>query len=361
MNELIKKAKEIEDDIQKEENKFKQLNLKSPNESLKDIIVEMEKLTKNLVGKDDEEGKLLDEIKNDIESFKKDSENEEFYKKWNFDAPIIKESDLQYSFKLLENTLIKLNDKNEGKKEIIELKEEDVDEILKIMKEKLEKLSLSKKIEALLNIRELTKKLLKNKNDVNSEQISKDDFDRLIKSLDNFDNINTFLSIINTYRAETHQLDENLFNALVEIFQKLADFFLKSKDYQFASLFMTISKTFFYSDNNEKIYICQKIKGHDLFKDMSFLESAMTKEINIQKETFNLDKYKGENGEYDYQRLTGKLNEKINNVFLTFTVDIDAFGIPKENMINSMKKVIINYPDVIQESAIKNISNILNN
>ena len=74
-----------------------------------------------------------------------------------------------------------------------------------------------------------------------------------------------------------------------------------------------------------------------------------TRRINTEmKDKVKLDNYKDKNGKNDYKTICIKLEEMIFPILVPLTGTIREFDVNFESFKNSIKKVIINYPDAVQ-------------
>ena len=53
---------------------------------------------------------------------------------------------------------------------------------------------------------------------------------------------------------------------------------MEKKDYQFADLLIILSISFHYKKDNDKIYLCEKMKEHNYYKEIAFWESSIPDE-----------------------------------------------------------------------------------
>lgn len=158
LEEKIKEAKDMEE----------QIILMFPNGILKQIIKKMSELSGLIGEKDEEEKKILNEIKAILEPIEQQSESGEISKKWNFDKQWIDQFWEEYHFKIITDKLIRLNDNSDKIQEDINrdptnsitLKEEDVNNIIDQIMNKFHDLFLYEKIQDFPKIRKLVKKLL---------------------------------------------------------------------------------------------------------------------------------------------------------------------------------------------------------
>jgi hypothetical protein len=143
---------------------------------------------------------------------------------------------------------------------------------LTVEKGKIEALNLSTKILSYLGGDKNIKEMLEN----NYDELKKSVNDEI---LNNFENMKEFYLVLNNHRGRgKNQFSNKLFELLVYIFNKTLYYLLQVKDLDLEDLIIILSQTFYKEENGEKIYICEKIKSHDLFKKEDFWE-----EITIHK------------------------------------------------------------------------------
>ena len=154
-----------------------------PNELLKQIIKKISELTELIGEKDDEEKNILNEIKAILEPIEQQLESGEFYEKWNFNEPKFTELDTGYFFNVINTKKILLDDSKKEEKDreklkeiTIFLKEEDADNIIDQMMDKIHNLPLYERIKETPELRKLINKLLyinDNAKGIPAEPISK--------------------------------------------------------------------------------------------------------------------------------------------------------------------------------------------
>ena len=227
----------LDEEIAKAEEMEKEIPLNFPNELLKQIIKKQSEFLELIGEKDDEEKKISNEIKEEINSIMKDSESGEISKKWNFNDPKLKRLDMGYFFKvigdkhiLLDDTKKEEKDRKKKKEYLIILKEEDADNIIDQMMDKIHNLPLYERIKETPELRKLINKLLyinDNAKGIPAEPISKEETERLMDLLGKLENIHFFFQYLNKYRSKTKFPPENEFDIMVNIFKNIASFCLK--------------------------------------------------------------------------------------------------------------------------------------
>ena len=346
LEEKINEAKKME----------KQIPLLLPNEYLKQIIKKMSELPE-LIGEkgDDKDKKILNEIKEEINSIMKDSESGEISKKWNFDDQQIKINKIwkEYYFEVITSKKIHLNDNTDVNEEnkkrdttnSVTLKEGDVDIILDQIMDKIHDLALYKKIEDAPKMRKLINKLL-NINDNKekpAEQITKEESEDLIKYLDKKENIRFFLYVLNKLRSSDKIPHKNEFEIIVSTFKKIADFFINCKDENSEDRFMMMAQTYCYLENDKKIYILGRIKEHELFKDMTLWEKDFKSKIDAPLKNLNI---------HDIEKEEQSLVEFFGMCLIQPATLMKEVGISEKDIKNLIKKFINKYPENTQASIL---------
>ena len=356
LDEEITKAEKLEKEMEK------LIPSHFPNELLKQIIKKMSELPELIGEKDDEEKKILNEIKEEINSIMKDSESGEISKKWNFNDPKLKRLDMGYFFKVIGDKHILLDDTKKEEKDrkkkqeyLIILKEEDADNIIDQMMDKIHNLPLYERIKDTPKIRKLINKLLyiNDNKEKPAEPISKEETEELKKLLVNLGNIKFFIRLVNYLRSNIEtSLEKNEFDIMVNILENIASFCLKNRDREIFYKLMTISKTYYLGKKGEKnkIHIFNKIKEHDIFKDIACWEIYLYYSLFIDESNKKyIDKIeKGEN-------LSDKEIASIANSISTVLIEAYTFGNSKESFKNLIKRTINRFPERYKEQIQKMI------
>ena len=258
MEEEIKNAAKLE----------KEIHLRRfPNELLKEIIKKMSEFIGLIGEKDDEEKIILNEIKKEIDSIMKDSESGEISKKWNFDEPMLKKIDIGYFFKVIHCNIIQLNnyfeleEDKKDKKNSITLKQEDIDNILEQMMDKIHNLALYEKVKDVQKIRKLINKLLyiNDNKEKPAEPISKEETEKLMGLLSNYENIDFCSQHLDNLRGDKDKLNEYEFNIMGDIFKKIASFAWENRVPDFFQKIIMISDNYYLEkENKKKLFLGKK-------------------------------------------------------------------------------------------------------
>ena len=358
LDEEITKAEKLEKEMEK------LIPSHFPNELLKQIIKKMSELPELIGEKDDEEKKILNEIKAILEPIEQQLESGEFYEKWNFNEPKFTELDTGYFFNVINTKKILLDDSKKEEKDreklkeiTIFLKEEDADNIIDQMMDKIHNLPLYERIKDTPKIRKLINKLLyiNDNKEKPAEPILKEETEELKKLLVNLGNIKFFIRLVNYLRSNIEtSLEKNEFDIMVNILENIASFCLKNRDREIFYKLMTISKTYYLGKKGEKnkIHIFNKIKEHDIFKDIACWEIYLYYSLFIDESNNNkkyIDKIeKGEN-------LSDKEITSIATSISTVLIEAYTFGNSKESFKNLIKRTINRFPERYKEQIQKMI------
>ena len=352
LEEKINEAKKME----------KQIPLLLPNEYLKQIIKKMSELPE-LIGEKgvNEDKKILNEIKEEINSIMKDSESGEISKKWNFDEPMLKKIDIGYFFKVIHCNIIQLNnyfeleEDKKDKKNSITLKQEDIDNILEQMMDKIHNLALYEKVKDVQKIRKLINKLLyiNDNKEKPAEPISKEETEKLMGLLSNYENIDFCSQHLDNLRGDKDKLNEYEFNIMGDIFKKIASFAWENRvpDF-FQKIIMTSNNYYLEKENKKKFFLYQIIKEDKLFKEIALWEFYLHYKFSVAKKKENLDDDKIQNEVNLSDKNITLLAYTLYGVFQSAYI----FGISEESFKKLINKEINKFPERYKEQIQKIVS-----
>ena len=349
----------LDEEIAKAEEMEKEIPLNFPNELLKQIIKKQSEFIGLIGEKDDEEKKILNEIKEEINSIMKDSESGEISKKWNFNDPKLKRLDMGYFFKvigdkqfLLDDTKKEEKDRKKKQEYLIILKEEDADNIIDQMMDKIHNLPLYERIKETPELRKLINKLLyinDNAKGIPAEPISKEETERLMDLLGKFENIHFFFQYLNKYRSKTKFPPENEFDIMVNIFKNIASFCLKMGFREIFPFFLILSQTYCKTKGKDNYTsISDIMKEHDLFHDIECWEIYLYDKLFSEKENKNNagNVKNGENLSKD------EVSMIANNIALVLS-EAYSFRISKGSILDLINRAINKFPERYREEIRK--------
>ena len=349
----------LDEEIAKAEEMEKEIPLNFPNELLKQIIKKQSEFLVLIGEKDDEEKKILNEIKEEINSIMKDSESGEISKKWNFNDPKLKRLDMGYFFKvigdkqfLLDDTKKEEKDRKKKQEYLIILKEEDADNIIDQMMDKIHNLPLYERIKETPELRKLINKLLyinDNAKGIPAEPISKEETERLMDLLGKLENIHFFFQYLNKYRSKTKFPPENEFDIMVNIFKNIASFCLKMGYREIFPIFLILSQTYCKTKGKDNYTsISDIMKEHDLFHDIECWEIYLYDKLFSEKENKNNagNVKNGENLSKD------EVSMIANNIALVLS-EAYSFRISKGSILDLINRAINKFPERYREEIRK--------
>ena len=319
----ITKANQTENRI----NSFiKQNNKKvNPNDHLKNAFYRLNIFSNSIM---EEDKNKLNDLKKEINSIYELSEKGQIYEIWNFNAPMIQS---EYKFKLFNISSIPLDDKFELNKENkYDLKDKDSNNILNFIKDRKEGgivLLLNKMADEILKSKNLINEIL----DTNSTQVT----------------------ISENVVEESFGLKKEVFDIVVKIFKKFADYFFNNPDYELVSILILMSQTYYLNETEkeeEKHFISNEIKEHKLFKIEAFwkksLSYLLTKEAKNLPSKISIEKIR--RGELNEEK-TEKVYTILLGAIATFPKSAYVFGVPKENLERIVNEVCREYPKQFQD------------
>ena len=160
------------------------------------------------------------------------------------------------------------------------------------------------------------------------------------KILNNLQNMKEFYLVLNNHRGKAkNQFSEKLFELSVYIFQKSLDFLSQNRNLELEDLMIILSQTFFKEENEKKIYICDIIKSHELYKKEKFWEEIL---IHKVEEEF---KYKKKLLQQDSNIMNDsqKKDETISTKLIPLGSIMIEFDFPKNKAIEIVEKVMNKY------------------
>ena len=158
--------------------------------------------------------------------------------------------------------------------------------------------------------------------------------------MNNLQNMKEFYLVLNNHRGKAkNQFSEKLFELSVYIFQKSLDFLSQNRNIELEDLMIILSQTFFKEENEKKIYICDIIKSHELYKKEKFWEEIL---IHKVEEEF---KYKKKLLQQDLNIMNNsqKKDETISTKLIPLGSIMIEFGFPKNKAIEIVEKVMNKY------------------
>lgn len=219
---------------------------------------------------------------------------------------------------------------------------------LDIEKGKIDAMDLSNKILSYLEGEQNIKLMLEHNYDEIQQTVND-------KILNNFENMREFFLVLNNHRGKgKNKFSNELYKLVVFIFQKTLYYLLQTPDLELEDLIIILSQTYFKEENGKKIYICDDIKSHELYKKEEFWEKIIIykieEEFNFKKKL--LDKVSTiKNGNY-------KIDETISTKLIPLGSIMIEFNFAKDKTIEIIERIIKKYH--CSEKARKQIISFLN-
>ena len=152
-----------------------------------------------------------------------------------------------------------------------------------------------------------------------------------------------FLVILGNKRADAIlNLPKDLFDTITKIFKLISDKILSENDIDSAKYLIILSQTFYIKENEEKIYITNRIKNHPLYQKEEFWNEYIQTEISeaFKKKDLN-DKNIGK--KYDEDDLAKRNNELVFAQLITMSECMSNFDLGKEKIVNIIKPMFDTY------------------
>ena len=152
-----------------------------------------------------------------------------------------------------------------------------------------------------------------------------------------------FLVILGNKRADAIlNLPKDLFDTITKIFKLISDKILSENDIDSAKYLIILSQTFYIKENEEKIYLTNRIKNHPLYQKEEFWNEYIQTEISeaFKKKDLN-DKNIGK--KYDEDDLVKRNNELVFAQLITMSECMSNFDLGKEKIINIITPMFDTY------------------
>ena len=223
-------------------------------------------------------------------------------------------------------------------------------------------LNLEEEIEK-IKMNHLTIKLLSNIKKEYSEKeelnITQNELDLIESLLEKRCNRIVFLHKLNKFRAlGNYMVTKVLYSIISKYFIKILNFIKKDYDVFPAKNVIVLSQTYYMIEKEEKIYIQEDIKEHEIFKDNKFWENLfnffMNKEIQKLRKSFDLNEEKSDEKSHYNKLAFGQIMTICNNML--------EFGYNKDDIYKFIEPKIKHYNlDEISISSIKCVLGFENN
>lgn len=262
----------------------------------------------------------------------------EFYKPINYDIKILKNKtiDLNLYDKLIKNGY-------EIRKEDLELNDNDIYYIAKKMfnfslvnkgnyniDKENNKIMISNCFDYMFCSKEKNPKLFEKNKMVLEERKSK-----LFKLIEEDKEYQKYsLQLLSNKRSKgVYELTNNVYEILVKILILITDKTLNEMDYNLINNVLILSQTFYKLENNEKVYLFQKLIGHELYKKEEFWSDYISYEIvtHIKKKELN-EKQIGRI--LDEKEIIRRNNDIVFAQLMTMIECMKNFGLNEKQIIN---------------------------
>ena len=214
-----------------------------------------------------------------------------------------------------------------------------------------------------IKMNHLTIKLLSNIKKEYSEKeelnITQNELDLIESLLEKRCNRIVFLHKLNKFRAlGNYMITKILYSIISKYFIKILNFIKKDYDVFPAKNVIVLSQTYYMIEKEEKIYIQEDIKEHEIFKDNKFWENLfnffMNKEIQKLRKSFDLNEEKSDEKSHYNKLAFGQIMTICNNML--------EFGYNKDDIYKFIEPKIKHYNlDEISISSIKCVLGFENN
>ena len=189
--------------------------------------------------------------------------------------------------------------------------------------------------------------------------ITQNELDLIESLLEKRCNRIVFLHKLNKFRAlGNYMVTKVLYSIISKYFIKILNFIKKDYDAFPAKNVIVLSQTYYMIEKEEKIYIQEDIKEHEIFKDNKFWENLfnffMNKEIQKLRKSFDLNEEKSDEKSHYNKLAFGQIMTICNNML--------EFGYNKDDIYKFIEPKIKYYNlDEISISSIKCVLGFENN
>ncbi len=215
-----------------------------------------------------------------------------------------------------------------------------------------------------IKMNHLTIKLLSNIKKEYTEKeellnITQNELDLIESLLEQRCNRIVFLHKLNKFRAlGNYMVTKVIYSIISKYFIKILNFIKKDYDAFPAKNVIVLSQTYYMIEKEEKIYIQEDIKEHEIFKDNKFWENLfnffMNKEIQKLRKSFDLNEEKSDEKSHYNKLAFGQIMTICNNML--------EFGYNKDDIYKFIEPKIKYYNlDEISISSIKCVLGFENN
>ena len=214
-----------------------------------------------------------------------------------------------------------------------------------------------------IKMNHLTIKLLSNIKKEYTEKeelnITQNELDLIESLLEKRCNRIVFLHKLNKFRAlGNYMVTKVIYSIISKYFIKILNFIKKDYDAFPAKNVIVLSQTYYMIEKEEKIYIQEDIKEHEIFKDNKFWENLfnffMNKEIQKLRKSFDLNEEKSDEKSHYNKLAFGQIMTICNNML--------EFGYNKDDIYKFIEPKIKYYNlDEISISSIKCVLGFENN
>ena len=152
-----------------------------------------------------------------------------------------------------------------------------------------------------------------------------------------------FFLLLNNYRAKgKYELNEKTFNILVQIFNITQDLLLEKKNTSLENMIIILSQTFFIKKNENKYYILNDIKNHQIFKNVDFWKNQLKIKIEEQFTKSNND-IKRMNLVLSEKEIQKQKDEVIFSQFLPISTNMKEFGLNSDIILSIANQMFETY------------------
>ena len=134
------------------------------------------------------------------------------------------------------------------------------------------------------------------------------------------------INYFNKFRSNLSSVDQNIFNALKELFDILINKFYEKKVFEQLDLAIILLQTFSIQKDNNNYLLEEEFKDKELFQKEDFWKNTMIQKIDDLVEKINLER-KDDIGSKEYINYA---KENIEPIILSFVFSMKDFNVPEE-------------------------------
>ena len=208
-------------------------------------------------------------------------------------------------------------------------------------------LSFSQKVKIIIKNLEKEDEINNNNNNIKIKEdysITKEEVEELFKLLEKSDNRMIFLRKLNIFRRYGNlEFPDREFQIICDIFNKIIKYVKDDKNLEAQISIVILSETYYKKDNEEKLYILEKIKHNQIFHEKDFWFDFINKSI-LKEVQRNLKNDLRKTSDREVENMKTKKFEKLAFAqTLPIIKTICEFGLEKKIIYEILESLVVYY------------------